>query len=301
MTDIERTGLEGRLKRSVEINENSGCWEWRYHRNPQGYGTAHALGKTWQAHRLAWAVFRGEIPAGLSVLHHCDNEPCIHPEHLFLGNQQDNADDYKTKYGKQRRIGPSNSPEAMAKMRQIGIEKAAAKMAEKWPQALLDRVVGLRVQGKTVAETTLETGVPRWMILKAMRQSGLTATRRWSDDRIREAIRLLESGLKFREVAAILQCPTGSVQVVTGWRKYGPHKGWAAQYLTQAPQVIAKAEPPISLPTEPTTEGNVWTPPEISCTLNAECAEGPQSGEQSDPVYVYDEEFNQARATVRRR
>lgn len=233
MTAIEQEGLRERLRRSIAVSEHSGCWEWRYHRNPQGYGTAHALGKTWQAHRLAWTVYRGDIGAGLCVLHHCDNEGCINPAHLFLGSQQDNADDYKTKFGKQKRTGPHCSAEAMATLRQIGIDKQAVKMAVKWPQELLDKVIALRAEGKTVAETTAATGVPGWMVTKAMRQYGLTSTRRWSEERIREAIRLLESGLKFREVAAALMCPLGSVQIMTGWRKYGPHRGWAAKYLSQ--------------------------------------------------------------------
>jgi hypothetical protein len=41
-------------------------------------------------HRLAWIEAHGEIPAGLFVLHHCDNPPCINPEHLFLGTKGDN-------------------------------------------------------------------------------------------------------------------------------------------------------------------------------------------------------------------
>lgn len=43
-----------------------------------------------RAHRAAYECFVGPIPDGLSVLHSCDNPPCILPWHLHLGTQADN-------------------------------------------------------------------------------------------------------------------------------------------------------------------------------------------------------------------
>ena len=48
-------------------------------------------------HRAAWMITHGEIPEGLLVLHKCDNPPCVKPEHLFLGTQQDNIKDMYAK------------------------------------------------------------------------------------------------------------------------------------------------------------------------------------------------------------
>ncbi len=39
----------------------------------------------------------GEIPTGQQVLHHCDNPPCIRPDHLFVGTQLDNVADAYSK------------------------------------------------------------------------------------------------------------------------------------------------------------------------------------------------------------
>ena len=69
------------------------CREWEGSRNRDGYGR-YPVGGSWVgAHRVAWEQEYGPIPKGMSVLHHCDNPPCILPSHLFLGTQQDNVAD----------------------------------------------------------------------------------------------------------------------------------------------------------------------------------------------------------------
>ena len=54
-------------------------------------------GKRWRASRLVWHVVKGPVPEGLYVLHQCDNELCINPEHLFLGTLKDNTQDMMKK------------------------------------------------------------------------------------------------------------------------------------------------------------------------------------------------------------
>ena len=53
----------------------------------------HINHRSVQAHRYSWRFYNGDIPAGMFVLHHCDNPSCVNPAHLFLGTNQDNATD----------------------------------------------------------------------------------------------------------------------------------------------------------------------------------------------------------------
>lgn len=82
----------------------SECWEWVGSRWPSGYGAVFVPDHLpWlrgrrvkgqdSAHRVAWRLVRGEIPAGLRVLHHCDNPPCVRPSHLYVGTAADNTRD----------------------------------------------------------------------------------------------------------------------------------------------------------------------------------------------------------------
>lgn len=65
--------------------------------NEKGYGYVWFRGKSRRAHRVAWERAHGPIPAGMCVLHRCDNPPCVNVEHLFLGTQLDNIADRDAK------------------------------------------------------------------------------------------------------------------------------------------------------------------------------------------------------------
>jgi hypothetical protein len=91
------------------VNKTDNCWIWRgYRHQSHHYGTLKVFKKRTYAHRYAWELTYGKIPNEMHVLHHCDNPPCVRPNHLFLGTQADNNRDKKQKgrlvFGSKRKL-----------------------------------------------------------------------------------------------------------------------------------------------------------------------------------------------------
>ncbi len=89
----ERTDKQRFFEKVEQPATGAACWTWIGSRNTQGYGNFFFGARVDKAHRAAWMLFRGEIPADLCVLHRCDNPRCVNPEHLFLGTKDDNNQD----------------------------------------------------------------------------------------------------------------------------------------------------------------------------------------------------------------
>ena len=88
--------MKDKIQKNISINDSE-CWIWRGAKHRQGYGNISFNKKNQLLHRVAWQIYKGDIPGNLLVCHKCDVTSCCNPEHLFLGTQQDNVDDAVTK------------------------------------------------------------------------------------------------------------------------------------------------------------------------------------------------------------
>ena len=70
-----------------KVDRSGECWLWTDTPHSRGYGRffVKELGSRAEyAHRLAWELTRGAVPAGMRIRHRCNELGCVRPEHLFL-------------------------------------------------------------------------------------------------------------------------------------------------------------------------------------------------------------------------
>ena len=127
-----------KIRSRVNVNEETGCWEWQGARSSRGYGGIWIDKRCYITSRVMYASCVGPIPNGLWVLHRCDNPPCCNPDHLFLGDSQDNVNDRvrKGRGSKGRRV-------PTAKLRDEDIPAIIARLAAKEPQYRIARDYGI--------------------------------------------------------------------------------------------------------------------------------------------------------------
>lgn len=81
------------------VKKENGHWLWQGAEVAgRGYGMASDdEGDAIRAHKRAYQLFKGPVPAGMDLLHTCDVRKCVNPAHLELGTQKQNSEDMVAK------------------------------------------------------------------------------------------------------------------------------------------------------------------------------------------------------------
>jgi HNH endonuclease len=66
----------------AKVDRSGDCWLWTASRLKNGYGCFRIGGKTLGAHRVAYEIVVGPIPAGTDLDHLCSVKHCVNPAHL---------------------------------------------------------------------------------------------------------------------------------------------------------------------------------------------------------------------------
>jgi hypothetical protein len=65
----------------ARVEKSDGCWRWLGGHNSGGRPMVNLRRKPWYVYRLLYTAMVGEIPAGMTIDHLCQNGWCCNPEH----------------------------------------------------------------------------------------------------------------------------------------------------------------------------------------------------------------------------
>ncbi len=150
VTEGDRRAFARKLEQATATE--SGCLNWpQTERRAGQYGMFRAeSGAIHDAHRFAYFYYHGEMPAGMFILHACDNRSCVSREHLRIGTRRENI---------------AEASERGRLVQRQAHEHQCAVYSEEQMLEVVERIK----RGETQGEISAATGVPTTTVKQVRR------------------------------------------------------------------------------------------------------------------------------------
>jgi hypothetical protein len=193
---------EAQMRQSFfdRLRPEAECLVWAGSRDGRGYGKVYVGNDLHiKAHRYAWHIAYGGIPAGMHVLHRCDNPPCCKLDHLFLGTHADNMADMARK----GRAGPLAKPEAILRGEDSNSTLTEQQVREAIESDETSRDIATRFGVAPATIVHARAGLS-WAHLDIYRPTSTERQRRRIDARRARIEALRGAGLTARQIAEVV-------------------------------------------------------------------------------------------------
>lgn len=152
--ESERVKIQKYIRDRVTVSPD-GCWIWNLSVSADGYGQGQIDSTKIRVHRASYQAFVGDVTGGLSVLHRCGTPRCCNPDHLYLGDDLQNARDRDNDNttAKGDRHGSHTHPESVV--------RGEAHHWAKLDEATVRRIKQLLSQGAGCSRTAMIVGAKR--------------------------------------------------------------------------------------------------------------------------------------------
>ena len=151
---MEVEKLKAKVLRYVDQREN-GCWEWQG-ALVRNYGHVRVGDKSMGAHRLAYLLWKGEIPVGHVIRHSCDNPKCCNPDHLTTGTHEENNADIVSRKRHEKANGVWSGDQIRRTGNPLGRPKGSKNLRPKIPIEICKEIVRLYLAGGTTQQKLAE-------------------------------------------------------------------------------------------------------------------------------------------------